>query len=200
MHTIQLKRFLQSFFLSLTVLISVNSHAIIPPVEYFAGQGPNVSFLILDFNNTGGPVYSFGYCYTEPISSFDMLLEIANAGPLHITYDTFPFGHFITNFSYQEHAGNTDDFWRFELGTFDNGQLIWETSGTGIDNRTISHRSLDGFYNSFTDLTKPGFANFPQQPLPPEIAEILIPSPTSVTVTLGVFLALMMNYKKRIKH
>lgn len=145
-------------FVILPALLGVfETHATFQSIEYFTGTGPKVSFVVIDFYVTGGTTRTFGYCYEEPVNSFEMLLAIAEAGPLEIEYTVKPFGVFIDNFSYGDETGDPGQFWRFETAQAGQGAFVWETSGVGITSRMISDRSVDGWYNSFTDLSKPGF-------------------------------------------
>lgn len=165
--------------------VALNGQAIVLDVEYYVGAGPNISYVVIDFNVTGGGYYLFGYCYEddEVVNSFEMLQAIADEGDLEMSYDIQPFGAFINNFSYQGDVGDVSQFWRFEIGTYENQMLSWSFSGGGVSSRMIYDQSIDGWYNSFTDLTKPGERAVDGL----VVSDFVIPSPATFSVSMVVF-------------
>lgn len=187
---------MKRFSVATVMLVCVmQTQATFQSIEYFAGIGPNVSFVVIDFYVTGGTTRTFGYCYDEPVNSFEMLQAIADAGALELDYTVQPFGVFIDNFTYLDEMGDPSQFWRFETAQAGQGAFVWETSGAGIIQRMISDRSVDGWYNSFTDLSKPGFGG--RSPEPFEVSGA-VPEPRTGLIVGVMFVLSLIIPRRRI--
>jgi hypothetical protein len=139
--------------------------------EYTVGSGANLSLVIVDFGDTGGGSYAFGYRWNTPTDFGAAINAIANEGPSGQSLnadiiDDPTYGAYVNNFAYGSNSGNPDDFWRLEVGTYTSGGITWNTSETGLSSLTTDNFSasptLDtdtylgtagviGFYNSFDD-------------------------------------------------
>lgn len=179
---------------SVMLVCVMQTQATFQSIEYFAGTGPNVSFVVIDFYVTGGTTRTFGYCYEEPVNSFEMLEAIAEAGPLEFDYTVEPFGVFVDNFTYLDETGDSSQYWRFETAQAGQGAFVWETSGAGVTQRMISDRSVDGWYNSFIDLSKPGFGGRDAEPF--EVSGAVPEPQTGLIVGVMVVLGLIIPRRR----
>jgi Dockerin type I domain len=147
-------------------------------VEYTVGSGSNFSVVIVDFADTGGGAYAFGYRWNpnQPTDYGAVIQTIVDDGPAgHSLYaDLAPpdpvYGTFVNNFQYGSNVGNANDYWRLEIGTYSSGGISWNDSGTGISSLTTDNFSakptfdpdtflgtagIIGFYNSFDNDNPP---------------------------------------------
>ncbi|MEM6392825.1 MAG: PEP-CTERM sorting domain-containing protein [Planctomycetota bacterium] len=146
-------------------------------VEYFAGDpaGTNTAYMVIDFEETGGESYGFGYRYDGSVTAEDLIVAVVAEGALDWDFGTSGgFGTFINNFFYEGEVGNPSSFWRYEQGVLNlaGDAVDWTTSGVGISSAVLSDGDFVGWYNSFADSSvKPA--------LP-------IPEPASSAVVLGL--------------
>ena len=144
--------------------------------EYTVGTGSNLSLVVIDFNNTDGGAYAFGYRWNDSTDFASAITAIANQGPVGSSLDAdlclvVPiYGTFVNNFTYKSDSGNSDDYWRLELGTYASSGITWSEADYGISSlktanfTTTPTVSADmnsetvgiiGFYNSFEDESDP---------------------------------------------
>ena len=149
------------------------------------GTGANTSYLIVDFAATGGDTYAFAYGWddvlapAEPLTSHDMLLEVAIETAFGASISSSAFGAFVNNFLYANDVGNPDNFWSFSLGDVIDPGVQWTSPAFGIDDRQLADGSLDGWYNGFTD-------DFDS--IPPMIPTVQIPGPAGVMMFAAALL------------
>jgi hypothetical protein len=146
-------------------------------VEYVVGSGQNLSLVIVDFEQTGGSSYAFGFRWDSATDFANVLDEVVNSSPMGSSLvaelSSFPgFGTIVDNFSYGTDVGEHDEYWRMEIGNYDGTNISWETAGAGLswlasldftENPTSDPGDLDngiqpsgttgiiGFYNSWAD-------------------------------------------------
>jgi hypothetical protein len=140
--------------------------------EYTVGSGPNLSLVIIDFADTGGGAYAFGYRWSTPTDFGTVVQDLAGGvsmGGASLNPDVVVdplYGTYVNNFYYGSEAGNANDYWRLEVGTYGSGGISWNTSGAGLSSVTTDNFSaaptfdsetytgtagVIGFYNSFDD-------------------------------------------------
>ena len=102
-------------------------------ISYEVGSGFFTSYLIVDFEATGGDTYAFayhwssgddarGYTMLEAVTAADPGLDWAFGGE-----DGVGFGVWVENFWYEEHAESGDDslFWSYWLGSVNDDPFAW---------------------------------------------------------------------------
>ncbi len=155
------------------VLVSV-ARAQTPLVTAFVGTGSQTSFLTLDFKDgVSNPVtYAFGYRYDGAKNSGDFLLALASGVPTFgaTLQGTVGLGRYVEGLSFGGrnkfndfgggNSGDPNGFWSF--WTSSDGFTGWSESQVGIDGRTLTNGSWDGW--SWTaDFNNPSIA--PQTPV-----------------------------------
>jgi len=162
-------------------LVIDEAQGLVLDVDYWAGEGEQESFLVVDFGATGGDTWGFGYRWDGDASMLDLMNALMTAGDLEIAMTTHGnWGTFVDNFSYGDDAGEPSQYWAWSTGTVDgSGTVDWTDSAVSIDSAPLVDGSLDGWYNGFND-------DFTA--IPPLLPLIPIPSPGSL-VLLGITLA-----------
>ncbi|HTQ40541.1 MAG TPA: hypothetical protein VMJ32_16060, partial [Pirellulales bacterium] len=140
--------------------------------EYTVGSGPNLSLVIIDFADTGGGAYAFGYRWSTPTDFGTVVQDLAGGKSASCVslqptvIDDPTYGSYVDNFQYGAEQGNESDYWRLEVGSYGSGGISWNTSDTGLSSLTTDNFSASptfdpdtylgtagiiGFYNSFVD-------------------------------------------------
>lgn len=134
-------------------------------VEYWAGTGPNMGMLVVDFNP--GRSYAFGYRWEQAATGFDMLGAIADAGGLDFTFTDWggALGIGINTLQYGAEAmgtvGYPADYVYYYVGR---DGLAWSESGAGPSHTTLANGDWNGW--SQQTVGWPGPYSPPLTPVP----------------------------------
>jgi hypothetical protein len=107
------KNFLLFLLLATSSLVSAQS---IPSrASFFVGQGPDTTYLLVDFKDTTFDASSiWGYAYQAPKTGLDLLEAVDSLDPnLAFSYDTASFGIYLDDVAYHRHLGEggMPNFW-----------------------------------------------------------------------------------------
>jgi len=148
-------------------------------VDYFVGTGTNTSYLVVDFDVSGGDTYAFGYRWNDgdDARGFTMIEAVTSfIDGLAWTFggvDGVGLGAFVDTFSYPtfDEVSQPGNFWAYWTGEtnvddepidFDPG-FDWEFASNGISGRVLQDGSIDGWYNDFNGVP-PGIPTIPAPP------------------------------------
>jgi hypothetical protein len=143
-------------------------------LDYTVGSGANLSVVVVDFAQTGGGSYAFGYRWNTP-TDFATVLQNINGGvnesgnSLQANVVVDPnFGAFIDSINYGSEMGDPDQFWRLTIGTYSNSGVTWTDSNFGVSSVTTANFAVPpvegdtsetagiiGFFDSFDVDTPP---------------------------------------------
>ena len=162
-------------------------------LEYDAGSGSSVSYVVVDLSNTGGATYAFGYHYDSPsTTAHDALVALDAAGDLQYDYTMHDFGGgsipFADNFSYQGESGIVANYWSYSLGIYDilAADVSWSGAATGAGEQLLEDGGFQGWYNGFGP--PPNFAAVdPELPT----AALTIPEPRAIVLVWASLLLLV---------
>ena len=163
---------------------------------YTAGTGTQLSSVVIDFAESGGPAYAFGYRHDGTATGLDALLGLDAAGPLTVFTTEFSFGTAVDGFAFGEQSQNvgfdavTGRNWSYWIdggradtdfdGTFDADEAVlagaYVASPVGAGGRLLSDGSVDGYIvnvSSFNSQGNPATATRPAAVPEPAAAVLL---------------------------
>ena len=170
-------------------------------LEGLFGIGSNTSFFVVDFGGSPasatGPrdTYAFGYQFDAPNpTAADGLLDIVAASALEVGTTDFGgnLGLGLNSFTFGADTDTPDfgadsRFFETFVGTLNNGQVDFTSSGLGISSIVLEDGDFIGFRANVFDVNVPGIA-----PLVPVTA---IPEPSAVML-LG-FVSIVGSVRRR---
>lgn len=128
------------------------------PLHYETGTGPNTAYTLVDFGGAdpAGDRYLLAYHFDGSVTSAEMLQALDAAGDLNLNLLDFGFGLFVNRIEVGEDLdepafAEDERYWEFWLGSYDSaqgGQVLWESSLVGINDRTLQNQTVDGWYAS----------------------------------------------------
>lgn len=135
-------------------------------IEGWYGTGDNESILVVDF---GAASYAFGYLWSDTVTSFEMLEDVAAESSFEFTYTDYDAGPEISaalnTLSYDGYtigAGGWPNDW-LAYWLSDDG-TDWTVSGVGVSDNTLTDGSWDGWAPVTQDIWPPTTA--PVTPVP----------------------------------
>ncbi len=136
-------------FLLLVTSSLLTAQSIPSRTTFFAGQGPDTTYLLVDFKDSTFDASSiWGYAYQAPKTGLDLLEAVDSLDPnLAFSYDTASFGIFLQDVAYHRHLGEggLPNFW----ATWDALQFDSLSSNMGLAD-TLLPGGLWGL--SYTDF------------------------------------------------
>ena len=172
-------------------LIIDEENGIALDVMAWTGEGDYTSFLVVDFEATGGGSYAFGYLWDEGGTVLDMMDALSSSTELvAITTSYGEWGTFLDNFTYGEESGNPSNYWSHSLASPDgSGTVEWTSAGGGVEVELLTDGGISGWYNGFTD---------DYQTIPPSLPQTSVPAPAALPLCL-VALATRSRSRKRTR-
>jgi hypothetical protein len=154
-------------------------------VDYEVGAGAHTSYLIVDFEATGGDTYAFAYHWDLGARGYDMLVAVTDyVDGLDWVFggdDGVGFGVFVENFTYDAfgESGDPGFYWSYSLGSVGDGMIDFTESAVGPSNRYLEADSIDGWYNGFTGTF---------EAIPPRVPTMVIPGPAPLAIISGLII------------
>ena len=154
------------------------SEGLMLDVSYWSGSGSQTSYLVLDFEPTGGEQYAFGFRWDDEATVLDMFEAFMQDNLLEIAMTTYDgFGTFVDNFTYGDETGDTSFYWGHSFASPDgSGDVPWTAANNGVDVETLSDGLISGWYNGFTDEF---------DVIPPSLPLVTVPAPAALAL-LGI--------------
>lgn len=117
------------------------------------GTGSNTAYLVIDFEESGGPSYAFEYQFEGSSTVHDMLLAFTNygLGYSYTDYTSIGWGIFADNFSYGQSTGYSSFYWSHSVGFLDESGVSWSAAEGGVDSEQLVDGLISGWYNNFND-------------------------------------------------
>ncbi|MAT80627.1 MAG: hypothetical protein CMJ29_03150 [Phycisphaerae bacterium] len=172
-------------------LIIDEANGIALDVLSMTGEGENTSYLVVDFDATGGDSYAFGYSWDDSSSVLDMLTAISSSTELvALTTNYGEFGTFLDNFLFGDEAGDPQNYWAHSLATPDGlGEVDWIAASGGVDVTMLIDGGISGWYNGFTE---------DYDVIPPSLPTIVVPAPALAPMAM-LLLAITPRGRKRTR-
>tara|TARA_Y100001970_G_C14101981_1_gene785971 strand:+ start:317 stop:901 length:585 start_codon:yes stop_codon:yes gene_type:complete len=116
------------------------------------GSGQYSSYVVIDFEATGGNSWAFEYKFNDDgLVVHDMLMDFESVGLSYAYTDWGAWGVFVDNFSYGENnIGEVSNYWAHSLGFSDgSGSVEWSAADGGVESVALVDGLISGWFNGF---------------------------------------------------
>ena len=170
-------------------LVIDEDQGLVLDVLSWTGEGQNASYLVVDFEATGGDTHAFGYLWDDTGTVLDMLEAVSSVTELVAeTTDYGAWGTFLDNFTFGDEAGDPANYWSHSLANPDgSGTVDWFESTGSVDVELLTNGGISGWYNGFTE---------DYETIPPSLPLTYVPAPG----LLALFGLMAVQQRRRRRH
>ncbi|MCH2133456.1 MAG: PEP-CTERM sorting domain-containing protein [Phycisphaerales bacterium] len=160
-------------------LVIDEDQGLVLDVTSWTGTGTNTSYLVLDFEATGGDSYALGFRWDDTATVLDMFDSFTSNLGLLVELTTYDgYGTFVDNFSWGSESGDAMQYWTHSMSNPDgSGDVSWTDAYLGVESQLLSDGMISGWYNGY---------NEDYSAIPPSLPLATVPAP-GVLALAGLF-------------